>query len=205
MLIARFDIQVVPPSKKNSERIVMIGRRPSLRASAQYELATAAAVPQLVEQWQAMPHACPYQIIGRRNGPPMDGAPLPMNSPLHMKCTFHVLCRSDSKNAPDLMNLLHAPADWLEPPKWNKAETAITTPGAGVIANDRLIRSVDGSRIVFECDGCPDRRSGCNYRFETRLKTDGSPWMRKGKAVRDKYQVCERGRIEIVLREWEAD
>ena len=191
MLIARFVVNVVPPSKKNSERIVMIGRRPSLRASKQYELATAAAVPQLVEQW----HCC-YGVFSRAG---------PFSGLVHMKCIFHVLHRSDSKNAPDLHNLYHAPADWLEPPKWNKAETAITTPGAGVIANDRLIRSHDGSRIVFECDGCPDRRSGCNYRFVTRLKKDGSPWMRKGKPVRDKYQVCPRGRIEIELREWEAE
>ena len=184
-MIEWFDIHVVPPSKKTSERIVSIGGRPSKRASAQYERATAAAMPQIIEQW----------------APGNLAEATPINWPIHMKCTFHVLYRSNSGNAPDLANLYHAPQDWLQPPKRDKAGK-IATPGAGVIANDRLIRSHDGSRIVFECDGCADRKSGCNYKFVTRLKKDGTPWMRKGKVVRDKIQVCQRGRIEIELHDF---
>lgn len=184
-ILARFVVRVVPPSKKNSEQIVRLGKRYAVQPSAQYKAATKIAVPQLVEQWE--------NLVGP-NGDHVDFA-------IGVCCTLYVLCRSDSGNAPDLLNLLHAPADWMQAPKRSAKTGEVVTPGADIIADDRLIRSWDGSRIVFMCDGCPDRKSGCNYRFQTRLKKDGTPWMRKGKPVRDKVQVCQRGWIEIELFE----
>ena len=191
-LLVRLVVEgVTPPSKKNSERIVMIGGRPSVRASTQYEAATKAAIPQITDQWQAA------FLAGKIS-------PERIDFPVRMAVVFHVLYRPDSRNAPDLMNLLHAPADWLQPPKRNK-RGEITTPGAGVIEDDRLIRSVDGSRTVYECDGCPDRKSGCNYQLVQRRKRNGVPRVRRnGKAMLDRVQVCERGGMEIELYTWEG-
>ena len=178
-----FDIQVVPPSKKNSQKIVAFGGHAALVASDTYKQATERAVPQLVEQFerQTDPMMCAYI------------------APIRMQCIFHVLYKSTDKNSPDLPNLLHAPADWLQPEKRNE-EGRVTSMGANVILNDRQIVSVDGSRVVYECDGCPDKKSGCNFRFEQRLKKDGSVRLRRsGKVMRDKIQVCGKGRIEISL------
>lgn len=178
-----FDIRVVPPSKKNSQKIVVFGGHAALVASETYRRATKLAVPQIVEQFekQADPMTVAYTGLVR------------------MQCIFHVLYKSTDKNSPDLPNLLHAPADWLQPEQRDD-EGKVRSLGASVIENDRQIRSVDGSRVVYECDGCPDKKSGCNWRFETRLKKNGEPRVRRsGKLMRDKVQVCQRARIEIAL------
>ena len=166
--IAQFKLPVRAPSKKNSQVIVMIDKHPSLQPSKLYKAATSEALEAL-GYYRA--------LIGLET----------ITGLLQMKCTFYVAHRSDSRSAPDLMNLLHAPADWLQE--------------AGIIENDRQIRSVDGSRVIFLCDDCLHRKSGCNYQFRTRLKKNGEPWVRKGKVVRDKINICTRPRILIELYE----
>jgi hypothetical protein len=164
--IAEFVLPVRAPSKKNSQVIVMIDKHPSLQPSKLYKMATNEALAVM---------RCRRSLVGMET----------VTGLLQMKCTFYVAHRSDSRNAPDLMNLLHAPADWLQE--------------AGIIGDDRQIRSVDGSRVIFLCDDCPNRKSGCNYQFRTRLKKNGEPWVRKGKVVRDKINVCARPQILIEL------
>jgi len=179
--VVRFACTVwgVPPSKKNSQKITMIDGNPSLRASKQYEDAGITVVDQLQRLWASNTPA--------------------IREPVRMCCVFHVLYRSTDRNRPDLMNLLHAPADWMQPAKVGKDGTARSV-GAGIIEDDRQVVSVDGSRIVFECDGCPDKRKGCNYVYRVRLKKNGEPWRnRKGKPIRDKIQVCNRAKIEIEI------
>ena len=52
--------------------------------------------------------------------------------------------REESGNLPDASNLYQAVEDWLQ--------------GAGILANDRLIRSHDGSDRLPLCNNCPRRR-----------------------------------------------
>ena len=59
---------------------------------------------------------------------------------VHLRLLFGIACFESSKSRADLSNLYQGPEDWLE--------------GAGVIANDRQIRSHDGSRIICLCDDC---------------------------------------------------
>jgi Holliday junction resolvase RusA-like endonuclease len=169
--IAHFTLPVRAPSKKNSQRIVMVGGHASLQPSKLYMAASEVAM-KAIDYYR--------QLKGLET----------VTGPLQMKCTFRVAHKSGSKSSPDLTNLLHAPADWLQE--------------AGIIENDRHIVSVDGSRVVYLCDGCKSRKSGCNYRFETRLKKNGEPWIRKGKPVRDKVLVCTKPEVVVELYKLET-
>lgn len=176
-------IQIVPSSKKRSIKVTTIKGHSSIGPTYEFIKATREAVRQLTAVWPV-------------DTPPMSGR-------LTAKMIFHLLCRSDSKNAPDLPNLLHAPLDWMQPAVLHE-DGRVKTPGAGIIADDRLVDSVDGSRRVFECDDCPDRRRGCNYRFEPVLYRSGpkrgEPILdKRGTPKRLKIQVCGKAKIEISL------
>lgn len=171
-------IRCTPPSKKNSWGPVIVNGHASIAPTYEFTKVTAEAVRQIREAW------------GERDA---------LAGRFWVKMAFHILYRSDAGNAPDLPNLIDI-LDWFGPPKLNRKTKAVATPGANIIADDRLVDSVDGSRRVFECDGCSDRKRGCNYRFETRLKKNGEPWCdRRGKPKKMKLQICQRAKIEIQL------
>ena len=185
-------IWVIPPSKKRSIKVTTIGGHASIGPTYEFIKVTREAVRQLTEQAREFVRHADNVAL------------LPLAGRIHARMIFHILCTSDNKNAPDLPNLLHAPLDWMQPAVLHE-DGRVKTPGAGIIADDRFVDSVDGSRRVFECDGCPDRRRGCNYRFEPVLYTSGKragqPRLdrKNNKPMKKKIQVCQKAQIEIQL------
>jgi Holliday junction resolvase RusA-like endonuclease len=97
-----------PITKKNSQQIIMAGKRPCIiqsKAYRQYE--------KLAKQQIALLGICK-----------------PIITPVEVKCLYYLA----TTRTPDLCNLMAATHDILE--------------HCGVILNDELIKSVDGSRII---------------------------------------------------------
>lgn len=96
-----------PITKKNSQQIIMAGKRPCIIQSKAYRVYEKAAKAQLATASRE-----------------------PFTAPVHVKALYYLA----TTRTPDLCNLMAATHDILE--------------HCGVIANDVLIKSVDGSRIV---------------------------------------------------------
>jgi Holliday junction resolvase RusA-like endonuclease len=101
-----------PITKKNSQQIIMAGKRPCIIQSKAYRQYEKAAK----EQLYAMDG---YSTFSK-----------PFCGPIEVKCLYYL---ATARN-PDLTNLMAATHDILE--------------HCGVIENDNLIQSVDGSRIM---------------------------------------------------------
>lgn len=99
--------------------------------------------------------------------------------PLHTKFTFYGFWDENNGKRPDLNNLYDAPLDWLE--------------GAGVIANDRLVRSHDGSRLKFVCADCPWYCAESNRRLKSTSRLKRCPGTGR----------CDKAGIEIQIFEFE--
>jgi len=122
-MIAKFVIYGSPAVLKNNKQIVMLGKRPMLIPSKKARAYEKMALPIFKKIW------------GDRE---------PINKRIHLKFTFYVACREDSKNSPDLSNLYEMPQDLMTK--------------AGIIEDDRLVCSHDGSRIIKMCSlRCPAR------------------------------------------------
>jgi len=71
------------------------------------------------------------------------GASIPIRIPVNLVIRSHGPWKSTSGNIPDASNLYQAPEDALQ--------------AAGVLEDDRLVESHDGSRRVCMCDTCDER------------------------------------------------
>jgi Holliday junction resolvase RusA-like endonuclease len=66
-----------------------------------------------------------------------------INQPIHLRMKFYGAWKRSGGNIPDLSNLYEAPQDLLTK--------------CGIIADDRIVDSHDGSRRICMCDTCLDR------------------------------------------------
>lgn len=99
---------------------------------------------------------------------------------VHVRMMFFGAWKSDGGTTPDLSNLYQSVEDSLQ--------------ASGVIADDRLIESHDGSRRIYMCDNCPDRLT---YKRGDRAGT----FKKDCGAVKK----CPHERIEIDVFEFEED
>jgi Holliday junction resolvase RusA-like endonuclease len=95
-------------TKKNSQQIIMAGKRPCIIQSKAYRQYAKVAKEQIA----------------------LLGLSKPIYEPIEVKCLYYLA----TKRTPDLCNLMAATHDILQ--------------DAGVILDDELIKSVDGSRIM---------------------------------------------------------
>ena len=99
--------------------------------------------------------------------------------PINVKMLFYGAWKRGNGDVPDLSNLYQMPEDLLEQ--------------AGIIRNDRLIESHDGSRRVYMCDSCHRRPKYVKGPKAGQYKSDCG-------AVRScQYERIE---IEITMFEW---
>lgn len=97
-----------PITKKNSQQIIMAGKRPCIIQSKAYRQYAKLAKEQIA----------------------LLGACKPFYTPIQVTCLYYLA----TIRTPDLCNLMASTHDILE--------------DAGIILNDELIKSVDGSRII---------------------------------------------------------
>lgn len=109
MTAIAYTIQGIPRTKKNSQRIIVIGGKRAVLQSRQYLCWEAPAV---------------FQLQAQRHG-------LTWKCPVNMRAIVY-----RDRAVGDLLNYLAAISDVLEK--------------AGVVANDRLIVSLDGSRMLVD-------------------------------------------------------
>jgi len=108
----KFTILGQPITKKNSQMIIMAGKRPCIIQSKAYRVYEKMARQQFaLARWEVSPE-------------------WPIETPIRVTCIYWLA----TSRRPDLTNLLAASHDVLE--------------HCGVIVNDSLIHSVDGSRIA---------------------------------------------------------
>ena len=112
-----FTIEGPPRTKKNSQRIVMRGKRRSVMQSEAYCAWEESAVIQLRARYQRL-----YRCLA---------IPGPFTGPVSM-CAIVYRDRAVG----DLLNYLAAVSDALE--------------AAGVVSDDKLVVSVDGSRLAID-------------------------------------------------------
>jgi Holliday junction resolvase RusA-like endonuclease len=103
----RLTIYGQPITKKNSQQIIMAGKRPCIIQSKAFRTYS--------KEWASQIKGMLYKMV---------------LGPVHVKCTYYMA----TARLPDLTNLLAATHDLLE--------------AFGFIENDRLVKSVDGSRIA---------------------------------------------------------
>jgi len=100
-----------------------------------------------------------------------------LTCPLHFKMTFFGAWKVGAGNLPDLSNLCEAPQDWLQ-----KAE---------VIADDRQIESLDGTRRVCMCSSCHMRKRYVRGAKAGQMKEDC-----------EAVKKCPFERVEIEIEEY---
>ena len=108
------------------------------------------------------------QLCPQRRGTTWDG-------PIHVKFTFYGSWKSGGGNVPDLSNLVELPQDCLTK--------------AGIITDDRIIESLDGTRRVCMCDTCDKRKKYVRGEKAGQYKAD---------CEKVKQCTLERTEIEIL-------
>lgn len=117
-------IEGAPRTKKNSLRRIRRGRKTFTVPSAAHEAWEAMAIPQLRHQWHRVCTEVDHQRGRVTYGGPWAGA-------LNMRALVY-----RERDVGDLLNYLAAVSDALE--------------RAGVVLDDKLIVSVDGSRLAID-------------------------------------------------------
>lgn len=120
-------IEGAPRTKKNGLRRIKRGRRVFTVPSAAHEAWEALAIPQLRMQYGRVLR---YVGVDHGRGAITTGTG-PLESPLNMRAQVY-----RDRDVGDLLNYLAAVSDALE--------------RAGVVADDKLIVSVDGSRLLLD-------------------------------------------------------
>jgi Holliday junction resolvase RusA-like endonuclease len=119
-----------PRTKKTSNRVVRVKGRTVVLPSKANETWARAAVLQLRTQWRR-PHGRIVAIDGKRGIVTMDSSAAPWRSALACRAMFY-----RDANRGDLIGYMQALADALE--------------AAGIVENDRLIVSWDGTRMLTD-------------------------------------------------------
>ncbi len=122
----RLTILGPPRTKKNHQRIIRVKGRPVIMQAKTSEGWEKSAVAQLQIQWN---HRSPMVIRGDHEE--SKKRPVPRDGPLSLRALVY-----RDRKVGDLGNYLAAVCDALE--------------RAGVVENDRLIQSFDGSRLLVD-------------------------------------------------------